>query len=220
MKGCSLLWGTEPWPLDSYMLYFTDLKKSNLTSFLIQEIWQIFTSCAFSSLLKKDYINLCPGEYNQNNAVQCNMLLIAYSTAVAKEQHKPEGFPLSQWDIYRRDFAKIEMMMAHYNDVIMTTTASQITSLTVVYSTVYSDADQRKHQSSASLAFVRGIHRAGEFPAQRASYAENVSIWWRHHEHSVVNISLREYSDLTTSCHESTVRCYAKLENIYYPIGS
>ena len=37
--------------------------------------------------------------------------------------------------------------------------ASQITSLTIVYSTVYSDADQRKHQSSTSLAFVRGIHR-------------------------------------------------------------
>ena len=41
----------------------------------------------------------------------------------------------------------------------MTPIASQITSLTVVYSTVYSDADQRKHQSSASLAFVWGIHR-------------------------------------------------------------
>ena len=39
-----------------------------------------------------------------------------------------------------------------YNDIIMTTMASQITSLAVVYSTVYSDADQRKHQSSASLA--------------------------------------------------------------------
>ena len=37
--------------------------------------------------------------------------------------------------------------------------ASQITSLTIVYSTVYSDADQRKHQSSASLTFVWGIHR-------------------------------------------------------------
>ena len=37
--------------------------------------------------------------------------------------------------------------------------ASQITSLTIVYSTFYSGADQRKHQSSASLAFVRGIHR-------------------------------------------------------------
>ena len=47
----------------------------------------------------------------------------------------------------------------HYDDVIMTTLASQITSLTVVYSIVYSGVDQRKHQSSASLAFVRGIHR-------------------------------------------------------------
>ena len=46
-----------------------------------------------------------------------------------------------------------------YNDVIMSTMASQITSLTIVYSTIYSDADQRKHQSSVSLAFVRGIHR-------------------------------------------------------------
>ena len=51
------------------------------------------------------------------------------------------------------------MLWHHYTDVIMTTMASQITSLTVVYSTVYSDADQRKHQSSASLAFVWGIHR-------------------------------------------------------------
>ena len=41
----------------------------------------------------------------------------------------------------------------------MGTMASQITSLTIVYSTVYSDADQRKHQCSASMAFVRGIHR-------------------------------------------------------------
>ena len=47
----------------------------------------------------------------------------------------------------------------HYIDVIMTTMTSQITSLTVVYSTVYSDADQKKTQSSASLAFVWGIHR-------------------------------------------------------------
>ena len=47
----------------------------------------------------------------------------------------------------------------HYNDVIMGTIASQITSLTIVCSTAYSGADQREHQSSASLAFVRGIHR-------------------------------------------------------------
>ena len=47
----------------------------------------------------------------------------------------------------------------HYDDVTMGSMASQITSLTLVYSTVYSDADQRKHQSYASLAFVWGIHR-------------------------------------------------------------
>ena len=47
----------------------------------------------------------------------------------------------------------------HYNDVIMGAIASQITSLTIVYSIDYSDGDQRKHKSSASLAFVQGIHR-------------------------------------------------------------
>ena len=56
--------------------------------------------------------------------------------------------------------------------------ASQIASLTIVYSTVYSGTDQRKHQSSASLAFVRGIHRlpCSELPAQRDCNAENVPI--------------------------------------------
>ena len=53
----------------------------------------------------------------------------------------------------------LEVESSHYSDVIMSTIASLITSLAVVYSTVYSDADQRKHQSSASLAFVWGIHR-------------------------------------------------------------
>ena len=47
----------------------------------------------------------------------------------------------------------------HYNDVIMSVMASQITSPTIVNSIVYSGAYQRKHQSSASLAFARGIHR-------------------------------------------------------------
>ena len=53
------------------------------------------------------------------------------------------------------------MVLFHYNDVIMDSMASQITSRTIVYSTVYSRADQRKHQSSASLAFV------GEFNGDR-----------------------------------------------------
>ena len=55
----------------------------------------------------------------------------------------------SQWTLF----------LMHYGDVILGAMASQITSLTIVHSIVYSGADQRKHQSSASLAFVRGIHR-------------------------------------------------------------
>ena len=47
----------------------------------------------------------------------------------------------------------------HYSDVTMGAMASLITSLTSVYSNVHPGADQRKHQSSASLAFVRRIHR-------------------------------------------------------------
>ena len=57
---------------------------------------------------------------------------------------------------------------SHYHDVMMTTMASQITSLTVVYSTVYSDAYQRKHQSSASLVFVWGIHRDRWIPRTKS----------------------------------------------------
>ena len=45
----------------------------------------------------------------------------------------------------------------HYGDVIMSAMASKITSLAIGYSTVYSGENERKHQSSASLAFVRGI---------------------------------------------------------------
>ena len=46
-----------------------------------------------------------------------------------------------------------------YGDVIMSAMGSQISGLTIVYATVYSGANQRKHQSSAPLAFVRGIYR-------------------------------------------------------------
>ena len=53
----------------------------------------------------------------------------------------------------------IKLSILHYNDVIMGAMASQITSLTIVDSTVYSGAYQRKHQIIASLAFVRGIRR-------------------------------------------------------------
>ena len=56
-------------------------------------------------------------------------------------------------------FQVLHINVIHYNNVIMSAMASQITSLTIVYSTVYSGEDQRKYQSSASLVYVWGIHR-------------------------------------------------------------
>ena len=66
----------------------------------------------------------------------------------------------------------------HYNDVIISVMASQITGDSIVCSTVCSGADQRKHQSSTKEG---NPSVTGGFPSQRASDADNVSIWWRHH---------------------------------------
>ena len=82
----------------------------------------------------------------------------------------------------------------HYHDVIMTTMASQITSLTIVYWIVYSDADQRIHQNSASLAFVWGIHRGPvnsphTWPVTRRMFPFDDVIMCRQiadHEHGLV----------------------------------
>ena len=64
----------------------------------------------------------------------------------------------------------------------MSTMASQITGVSIVYSTVYSGTNQRKHQRSASLVFERGIHRwPVNSPHKRPVTRKNVSIWWRHH---------------------------------------
>ena len=85
--------------------------------------------------------------YN-NNMDPCSPEFIIRKTWIIRKHENVFKFSLY--------FLNIEI---HYIDVIMTTMASQITSVTVLYSTVYLDADQRKHQSSTSLAFVWGIHQ-------------------------------------------------------------
>ena len=70
--------------------------------------------------------------------------------------------------------------------------ASQITSLTIDYSIVYSDADHRKHQSSASLAFVRGIHQGPvnsphKWPVTRKMFPfDDVIMTQIHQSHKVL----------------------------------
>ena len=73
----------------------------------------------------------------------------------------------------------------HYTDVIMGMIASQITSFTVVYSTVNSDADQRKYQSFASLAFARRIYRRPvnsphKWPITRKMFPFDDVIMYKH----------------------------------------
>ena len=92
-------------------------------------------------------------------------------------------------------------LIIHYDDVTMSLMASQITSLTIVYSTFYSGADQRKLQSSASLAFVRGIHRGPvnsphKRPVTRKMFPFDDVIMKRN-VHSSVSMSWRQL-DIST----------------------
>ena len=70
---------------------------------------------------------------------------------------------------------------SHYSDVIMAVMGSQITSFTIVYSTVYSGTDKKTSKLPVTGLCAWNSPVTGEFPAQMASNAENVTIWLRHH---------------------------------------
>ena len=95
--------------------------------------------------------------------------------------------------LIRRSFSLRVLILwsQHYSDVIMNMMASQITIVSIVYSTVCSGADQRKHQSSASLAFVRGIHRwpvnsQHKWPVTRKMFYLITSSWCTYSNHSTL----------------------------------
>ena len=75
----------------------------------------------------------------------------------------------------------------NYNDVIKSAMASQITGAPTVCSAFCSGAEHRKHQISASLAFVRAIHRWPlDSPHKGPVTRKKVSFWWRHHTNVLV----------------------------------
>ena len=144
--------------------------------------------------------------------------------------HSPAGnVMVSAHDIspqfdYQTDLIKITAAYPrgqwHSCDVIIGAMASEITSLAILYQTVHSGADQRKHRGSASLAFVWSIQRwpTGEFPAQRESNAKNVSIWWRQYVvHGTMHFLKQCYVDLFSAIcndiHQRTV-----MQEIYEPL--
>ena len=99
----------------------------------------------------------------------------------------------------------VKILPYHYNDVIMGAIASQVTSITTVFSTVYLDTDQRKHQSSASLAFV-GIS-PHKWPVTRKMFPFDDVIMWKttlwqkpHNRHLwYYQICLPEYRSFSAS---------------------
>ena len=103
-----------------------------------QELFPIYQVHKRRLSCQRDVSQTWLSNCTQQNIAGCNYLSPAWGTCLWHPSHQ---------------------ISTHYNDVIMGAIASQITSHTVVYSAVYSVADQRKHQSSVSLAFVRGIHR-------------------------------------------------------------
>ena len=91
--------------------------------------------------------------------------------------------PLETYAWYAQTKQRTTLSCVHYSDVIMGVMASQITGASSVCSVVCSGADQRKHQSPVSLAFVREIHRwTVDSPHKgRLTKTVNVSILWHHH---------------------------------------
>ena len=103
-------------------------------------------------------------------------------------QHK-SYISLIRCDLLSINWSRMLLLYAHYSDFLMGPLASQITSLTIVYSTVHSGADQRKYKCSASLAFVWGIHRwpvnsPHKWPETRKCfYLVTSSCWWFVYEY-------------------------------------
>ena len=98
-----------------------------------------------------------------------------------------------QWVSFNMSCAKCRVF--HYNAVVMSAMASQITAASIVYSTICSGADQRKHQSSVSLAFVRGIHQWPVDSTHKGSVTrkmfplDDIIMWIQPHFHTSVKIA-------------------------------
>ena len=152
-----------------------------------------FLACmrnVFHPSIGNNYTNLCRLIRLDRNRNWFQNPLCLYRPAFLKpnlgswkhENTKPIGERYTEFQLAESD-EQVPMETSHYNDVIMSAMASQITSLTSGYSSVYSGADQRKHQSSASLAFVWRIHRwPVNSPHKGPVTPKKISIWWRHHE--------------------------------------
>ena len=121
------------------------------------------------------------------NCAQTNVMGAYWSVYIGSDNYLNQCSQrsVSPYDVNGSQRLKIgrpyhQLINSYYNNVIMSAMAPQITDFMVLFSAVYSDADQRKYQSSASLAFVRGIHRWPVYdPQKRPVMRKNLmtSLW-------------------------------------------
>ena len=89
---------------------------------------------------------------------------------------------LAMWKVFpRHDVIRHSAKLIHIRDVTMSAMTSQIAGVLIVYSAVYSSRSNKTTKLRVTGLCVGNSPVTGEFPAQMASSAENVSIWWRHH---------------------------------------
>ena len=104
-------------------------------------------------------VGLAPGVVLHTNSTCVDWGITTYSRISLKNHYRAVSCPPAYAATLARSLHCQKILNRTHYDVIMSPMASQITSLTIVYSRAYSGTNQRKYQSSASLAFVRGIHR-------------------------------------------------------------
>ena len=113
-------------------------------------------------------------------------LTIAHGQQTCRNHEKKTKTQTKTWKCFAKDIqilSSSEGFLSHYSDIMMDTLMSQITSLTIVYSTVLFRHRSKKTSKLHVTGFCAGNSPGtSEFLAQMASNAEKVSIWWRHHE--------------------------------------
>ena len=115
-----------------------------------------------------------PGDFPAQRPVTRSFDVFFYLRPNKRLSKQPWGwwFETPSWSLWRHG-NDIQWLSSHYNDFIMSAMASQITSLTIVYS----GADQRKHWSSASLAFVSIVNSPHKEAATRKCFHLMTSFW-------------------------------------------
>ena len=122
---------------------------------------------------------------NENRSIITNKTRAAVALIIGKPSIR--GFSCLDCPSYKGAMMPTRI---HYSGVIIGAMTSQIASLTIVYSAVYSGADQIKTSKLCVTGLCEGNSPVtGEFPAQRSSNEENFSIWWLHHVYSIFTVN-------------------------------